>query len=65
MAAPITPYTDPDRFTDDEKRLFDAGKCSHQTAYGLPHVEYCGQPSQPGADFGNCPGHAAAEAQQT
>ena len=58
---PVTPSTSPDRFTPEEKALFDAGKCSRQTAYGLPHTEYCGQPSQPGADFGDCAEHAGED----
>ena len=53
----ITPSTAPNRFTPEEKALFDAGKCSRQTGYGTPYTEYCGQPSQPGADFGNCEEH--------
>jgi hypothetical protein len=57
----VTPSTDPDRFTPEEKALFDAGKCSRQTAYGTPYTEYCGQPSQPGADFGHCAEHAGED----
>jgi len=53
----VTPYTAPDRFTDIERELFDAGKCSWQTAYGMPYTEYCGRPSKKGASFGNCAEH--------
>jgi hypothetical protein len=55
-----TPATNPECFGPEETALFDAGKCSRQVAYGTPHSEYCGQTSQPGADFGDCPEHAAA-----
>lgn len=54
---PITPGTHPDRFTDEEKQLAEAGQCPYQTGYGLPGTEYCGQPSKPGADYGHCAGH--------
>jgi hypothetical protein len=57
--APVTPVTDPDRFTEREKELFDAGLCCWQTRYGLPRDEYCAEPSQPGADHGYCARHAA------
>jgi hypothetical protein len=53
----VTPYTDPDRFTEEEKALFDQGKCPWQTAYGLPGTEYCGKPSKSGASFGHCDEH--------
>ena len=55
----ITPGTDPDRFTDQEKALFDQGKCSAVTEYGNGgRTKHCGQPSQPGTDFGACAEHA-------
>jgi hypothetical protein len=57
---PVTPQTSPGRFTKEEAALFNAGKCSCQTAYGTPYTEHCGEPSQPGADFGDCPEHAEA-----
>ena len=56
----ITPYTDPDRFTVEEKAYFDAGTCGWVTAYGTgPYIEHCGKPSRPGASFGNCVRHDA------
>ena len=53
----VTPYTDPERWTEEEKAVFDAGQCSWQTAYGLPWMEDCGQPSKSGASFGYCAEH--------
>jgi hypothetical protein len=55
----VTPYTDPDRWTEKEKTLFDQGKCSWQTGFGLypGHMEWCGQPSKPGTSFGHCAQH--------
>jgi hypothetical protein len=53
----ITPDTDPDRFTAEEETYFRDGKCAMTTGYGLPWMEHCGQPSRPGASFGNCPEH--------
>ncbi len=55
----ITPDTDPDRFTAEEEAYFRAGKCGMTTGYGLPWTEHCGQPSEPGASFGNCAEHNA------
>lgn len=55
----VTPYTAPNRFTDEEKALFDAGECSWQTACGMPYTEYCGEPSKKGASFGYCAEHEA------
>lgn len=57
---PITPSTHPDRFTDEERRLAESGRCPYQTGYGLPAAEYCGEPSKPGTDYGRCGGHATA-----
>jgi hypothetical protein len=52
----VTPYTDPDRWTEDEKELFDQGLCSEDIAAGRP----CRMPSKPGASFGWCARHEAA-----
>lgn len=54
----VTPETDPDRFTDDEAAAFRRGVCG-QTGYGYWGNEICGQPSKPGASFGNCELHDA------
>lgn len=39
----------------------DQGECGHGFNYGAPggRPRYCGQPSEPGATFGDCPDHAA------
>lgn len=55
--ARITPDTDPDRFTEEEERLFREGKCCFQTGFGLPWNEYCNTASDPDADFGYCYEH--------
>lgn len=55
----VTPSTDPDRFTLEEKAAFDAGTCCWDVG-----VEYWGQtdnlcrkPSKQGAPFGYCHKH--------
>lgn len=55
----VIPYTEPDRFDDEEKALFDEGRCSWQIAHGGYGLgpQYCGQPSRAGASFGNCGEH--------
>lgn len=53
----ITPSADPDRFTEEEKVLFNAGKCGQMIGYGLPWTEWCGEPSKLGASFGHCEEH--------
>ena len=62
----ITPHTDPDRFTTEEAGLWTRGLCSWQVAYGtvtpsstVGRITYCMKPSDPVADFGDCPEHAA------
>lgn len=55
----ITPTSDPDRWTEEDVDLFNAGQCSWQTSFGMPWMEHCGQPSKPGASFGYCPEHEA------
>jgi hypothetical protein len=57
----MNPATQPDRFTDDEIEIFDAGKCGYQTAYGMPWTAYCKEPSVPNADFGYCAEHSDSE----
>lgn len=39
----------------------EQGECGHGFNYGGPggRPRYCGEPSEPGATFGDCPGHAA------
>lgn len=54
---PITPDTDPQRFTEEEAALFRKGLCCWLTAYGLPWTEHCKTQSKPGADFGYCAEH--------
>jgi hypothetical protein len=53
----ITPYTHPGRWTEDEKALFDQGRCCWVIASGRGRIEYCGEPSEEGAPFGYCPEH--------
>lgn len=54
----ITPTSDPDRWTEKEKALFDQGKCSWQTEFGnWGPPKYCGEKSKPGASFGHCARH--------
>ncbi|OLT12972.1 hypothetical protein BJF79_03465 [Actinomadura sp. CNU-125] len=57
----VTPTTDPDRFTPEEKRTFDAGQCSWDVgdSYWGQRDTMCHQPSKPGASFGNCAKHEA------
>lgn len=52
----ITPYTDPARFTPEEKTLFNQGRCCRQDFDPTGRPEYCGRPSRTGASFGHCPG---------
>lgn len=58
----VTPYTDPDRWTDEEKAFFDQGKCSWDVGvqYHGQTDNLCGEPSKPGASFGNCAKHEKA-----
>jgi hypothetical protein len=53
-----------DRFTDDEWRLYKAGKCCWQTAYGMPWMAYCGKRSKRGHPFGYCREHAREMTEQ-
>lgn len=57
----ITPETNPLRFSEMEKALFDAGKCCWRVEYGTGWLEgdegYCGWKSRPGASFGHCEIH--------
>lgn len=53
----ITPATHPDRFTDQERVMFDAG--GHLNDFGsFSGPEWCTKPSAPKADFGHCQQHA-------
>jgi hypothetical protein len=52
------------RFTGDEWRLYQQGKCCWQTAYGMPWISYCGRKSEPGHPFGHCSKHARELAEQ-
>lgn len=45
----VEPGEDPEAV---EKELRDAGRCDHQTAYGLPWIEYCGRPRPCGEHAG-------------
>lgn len=52
---------DRSRFTDTEWKLYKQGRCSYQTAYGLPWMEWCGKRSKPGHPFGYCREHARGD----
>lgn len=55
----VTPYTDPDRFTPDEKAVYDSGRCCWDmgdSTWGQADT-MCKQPSKPGATFGYCVVH--------
>jgi hypothetical protein len=52
------------RFTTNEWRLYQQGKCCWQTGYGLPGITYCNRRSKPGHPFGYCPKHARELAEQ-
>lgn len=55
----VTPYTDPDRFTPEEKAVFDAGECCWDRGdrHWGERDTMCHQPSKPGAPFGYCVVH--------
>lgn len=54
----VTPYTDPDRWTDEEKEIFDQGLCSWVIEFGNGRgVIHCREQSEPGASFGYCTEH--------
>ena len=53
----VTPYTDPGRWTEEEKALFDQQKCCWQTEIGHSGSKYCKEPSAPAASFGYCAEH--------
>lgn len=54
----VTPSTDPDRWTDEEKAIFDKGLCCWVIEFGNGRgVIHCRKRSKPGASFGNCPRH--------
>jgi hypothetical protein len=57
----VTPYTDPDRWTEEETALFDEGRCSWDVGvqYFGQTDHLCGAPSEPGASFGHCAAHSA------
>jgi ribonucleotide monophosphatase NagD (HAD superfamily) len=56
----VTPTTDPDRWTPEEARLFNQGKCSETIESGNGRgIVHCGKPSKPGASFGHCADHEA------
>lgn len=59
----VNPLTAPARFLPEEVALFEKGRCSWQTAYGMPWTEYCEAPSKPWADFGYCEYHSKLENQ--
>jgi hypothetical protein len=55
----VTPYTDPDRWTPEEKAYFDQGLCSYDVAvqYWGEIDNLCGKKSKRGASFGYCTAH--------
>jgi hypothetical protein len=55
----VTPYTDPDRFTREQKDAFDRGQCCWDDGpqYWGQRDTLCGKPSKRGASFGYCAGH--------
>jgi hypothetical protein len=54
----VTPSTDPDRWTAEEKGLFDRGLCSWVVESGnWGGVKHCRKRSKRGASFGNCREH--------
>ncbi|WP_329521117.1 hypothetical protein [Spirillospora sp. NBC_01491] len=58
----VTPYTDPDRFTTEEKAAFDAGNCccdEGDSDWGQRDT-MCRKPSKRGASFGYCGDHERA-----
>jgi hypothetical protein len=56
----VTPYTDPDRFTPEEKAAFDAGACCEDIGRDWTQPDnLCRRPSKPGAPFGYCAEHEA------
>ena len=51
----VTPYTDPDRFTEREKAFFDRGLCCADVGADWTQPDnLCGKP---GAPFGYCAEH--------
>ncbi|WP_188186811.1 hypothetical protein [Nonomuraea sp. SYSU D8015] len=57
--ARITPDTHPCRWLAEEVALFRQGLCSYQVEFGnWGPPKYCGDPSDPEADFGHCTEHA-------
>lgn len=57
----VTPDTDPGRFTSQEAAAFRRGACAQDV--GSPSgwgSQQCGEPSAPGASFGNCDQHNAS-----
>lgn len=55
----VTPYTDSDRWTGEEKAYFDKGLCSWDVGvqYFGQTDNLCGEKSKPGASFGHCGEH--------
>lgn len=55
----VTTYTDPDRFTPDEKAVYDSGRCCWDMgdSHWGQRDTMCQQPSKPGAPFGYCVTH--------
>jgi len=58
----VTPYTDADRFTPEEKATFDAGECcwDRGDAHWGETDTMCHKPSAPNAPMGFCHGHVTA-----
>lgn len=54
----VTPYTDPDRFTREEKAHFDKGLCCWDVGADWGQRDkLCGNPSMKDAPFGYCAEH--------
>jgi hypothetical protein len=55
----VTPSTDPNRFTPEEKAAFDAGQCGWDVgdSHWGQRDTMCRKPSKRGASFGNCAEH--------
>ncbi|MEV0236830.1 hypothetical protein [Nonomuraea sp. NPDC050786] len=56
--ARITPDTHPGRWLAEEVALFRQGRCSYDIGSASGRAAYCGDTSDPEADFGHCREHA-------
>jgi len=54
----VTPSTEPDRWTPEEKSLFEKGLCSWVVEFGNGRgIIHCRERSKRGASFGYCSVH--------